>query len=132
VFEPRFVLDSNIIISHSNQELDINAFFVGIPDCKKCISVITSIEAIAKPELAAEEILKIQELLGSFIEVDILPPIKNEAAAILRRKQLLLPDAVIAATAILLNATLLSNDPHLIQFSWPGYKVRSIVPIPGT
>jgi predicted nucleic acid-binding protein len=37
-------------------------------------------------------------------------------------KALLLPDALIAASAITLNATVLSNDPHLRDFQWAGYK----------
>jgi predicted nucleic acid-binding protein len=39
-----------------------------------------------------------------------------------------LPDALIAASAINLNATVLSNDPHLRDFQWEGYKARPIVP----
>jgi predicted nucleic acid-binding protein len=46
------------------------------------------------------------------------------AAAIRRSKKLLLPDALIAATALSLNATVISNDSHLRDFQWPGYTAR--------
>jgi predicted nucleic acid-binding protein len=34
-----------------------------------------------------------------------------------------LPDCVIAATAITLNATLLSTDSQLLRLDWPGLRV---------
>jgi predicted nucleic acid-binding protein len=40
---------------------------------------------------------------------------------------MLLPDAIIAATAISLNATVLSNDPHLRDFQWEGYAALPVV-----
>jgi predicted nucleic acid-binding protein len=49
---------------------------------------------------------------------------REYAIAISRSKKLLLPDALIAATALSLNATVISNDPHLRDFQWPGYSAR--------
>jgi predicted nucleic acid-binding protein len=53
-------------------------------------------------------------------------PTRNEAIRIRRgnAKSVLLPDALIAANAISLNATVLSDDPHLRDFKWPGYTAR--------
>lgn len=122
----RFVLDSNIIISHLNRDLNIDSFFAHKPDCEKCISVITSIEALAKPDSTPEQLQDARNLLARFIQVDILGPIIDETALILRRKLLDFPDAIIAATAVMLNATVLSNDPHLRDFSWPGYAAQPV------
>jgi predicted nucleic acid-binding protein len=52
--------------------------------------------------------------------------IREYAIAIRRSKKLLLPDALIAATALSLNATVISNDPHLRDFQWPGYSARPL------
>jgi predicted nucleic acid-binding protein len=122
----RFVLDSNIIISHLNRELNIASFFANKPDCEKCISVVTSIEALAKPDSTPEQLQDARDLLAQFIQVDIFGPIINETAVILRRKALDFPDAIIAATAVMLNATVLSNDPHLRDFNWPGYTAQPV------
>jgi predicted nucleic acid-binding protein len=122
----RFVLDSNIIISHLNHGLNIDDFFADKPNCEKCISVVTRIEALAKPNSTPEQVRDARDLLARFIQVDIFGPIINETAAILRRKMLNFPDAIIAATAIMLNATVLSNDPHLRDFSWPGYTAQPV------
>jgi predicted nucleic acid-binding protein len=78
--------------------------------------VVTSIEALAKPDSTPEQLQDARDLLERFIQVDIFGPIINETAVILRRKALDFPDAIIAATAIMLNATVLSNDPHLRDF----------------
>jgi predicted nucleic acid-binding protein len=43
-----------------------------------------------------------------------------------RNTTLQLPDAIIAATAVVLGATLLSNDDHLKNLIWPGYTVQAI------
>ena len=40
-------------------------------------------------------------------------------------KELRLPDALIAASAIVLNATVLSNDSHLRDYQRPGYTARA-------
>jgi predicted nucleic acid-binding protein len=37
-----------------------------------------------------------------------------------------LPDCIIAATSIVLNATLLTNDNDLKKLVWPGYQVTPI------
>jgi predicted nucleic acid-binding protein len=121
VNKPRFVLDSNIIISHLNHGLNIDDFFADKPNCEKCISVVTSIEALAKPDSTPEQLQDVRDLLARFIPIDIFGPVINETAVILRSKLLNFPDAIIAATAIMLNATVLSNDPHLRDFNWPGY-----------
>jgi predicted nucleic acid-binding protein len=126
VNKPRFVLDSSIIIGHLNHALNIDVFFANKPDCEKCISVVTSIEALAKPDSTPEQLQDARDLLAHFIQVDILGPIINETAAILRRKALEFPDAIIAATAVMLNATVLSNDPHLRDFNWPGYTAQPV------
>jgi predicted nucleic acid-binding protein len=126
VNNPRFVLDSNIIIGHLNHELNIDIFFADKPGCEKCISVITSIEVLAKPDSTPEQLQDVRDLLMRFIQVDIFGPIINETAVMLRRKKLDFPDAIIAATAVMLNAAVLSNDPHLRDFNWPGYTAQPV------
>jgi hypothetical protein len=51
----RFTLDSNIIIGHLNNEFDLFTFFETQPEYEICLSVIASIETLAKPELTTEE-----------------------------------------------------------------------------
>jgi predicted nucleic acid-binding protein len=51
--------------------------------------------------------------------------VRETTVQIRRAKELRLPDALIAASAITLNATVLSNDPHLRDYQRAGYTARS-------
>ena len=60
----------------------------------------------------------------------MIVPINNEieqqAIALRRTGQLKLPDCIIAATSIVLNAILLTDDEHLLKLSWPGFRTQRI------
>jgi predicted nucleic acid-binding protein len=122
----RFMVDSNILISHLNNDLNINSFFSGQDKCEKYINRVVEMETLAKPDMTAKEEADARDLLSGFIRVDMDDIIQAEAVKI-RREKILLPDAVIAATAIILNATILSNDPHLLDYKRDGYKA---LPVP--
>jgi predicted nucleic acid-binding protein len=73
------------------------------------------------------EIQGTKAFLAQFEMVDMIPSIKDMTIEIRRATGLKLPDAVIAATSVILNATLLSNDPHHIKKAiWPGLKTLAI------
>ena len=38
-----------------------------------------------------------------------------------------LPDCIVAATSIILNAVLLTDDHHLLNLSWPGLRTQNII-----
>jgi predicted nucleic acid-binding protein len=127
---PKYVLDSSVVINHLNSKLDIDAFFNALPPLPKVdrfISGITAIEALSKPGMTELDIAEAKILLLKFVSIDLLGPKIKETAAVLRRDRgLLTPDAIIAATAIILGATCLSNDDHLLKLVWPGYTVKTI------
>jgi predicted nucleic acid-binding protein len=120
------ILDSNTIMYHLNKELDLAVFLTAYPDCEKHISVATEIEVLSKPNMMAEEERETQAFLSGCIIEDISPAIKQEAIAIRRAWRLRLPDAVIAATAVTLNALAISKDSHLINLKWPGFHSQEI------
>jgi predicted nucleic acid-binding protein len=125
--KPRFVLDSTVIINHLNQRADIGAFFSDIPEYEWYVSIITEIEVLSKPGMTEPEIQGTKTFLAQFEIVDMIPAIKDMTIEIRRASGLKLPDAVIAATAVILNATLLSNDLHHIKkVIWPGLKTLAI------
>jgi predicted nucleic acid-binding protein len=69
-------------------------------------------EVLAKPAQAAEREQEAWQFLAGCTIADILPAIRDKTILIRRTKNLKLPDSIIAATSIILNATLLSYDPH--------------------
>jgi predicted nucleic acid-binding protein len=124
--KPRFILDSNILISSLNRELDLEAVLDGLPECEMYVNLVTEIEVLAKPGMNAQEEAEARALLDCFLWAEIDKPTREETIRIRRSKDkpLRLPDALIAASAIALNATVLSNDPHLRDYQWPGYSAR--------
>jgi predicted nucleic acid-binding protein len=126
--KPRFILDSNILIDTLNHKLDLLVFLDTLPECELYINLVVEIETLAKPDMTAEEEAEAYALLASFKWAEIDSLTRDETVRIRRGKSLLLPDALIAASAIVLNATVISNDPHLRDFQWPGYAAKPCVP----
>jgi predicted nucleic acid-binding protein len=61
----------------------------------------------------------------TIIEIDA--PIKRETIAIRRSTKIKLPDCIIAATSVVLGATLLTHDlDDLLPLAYPGFYARDI------
>jgi predicted nucleic acid-binding protein len=123
-----FVLDSTAVINHLNHMFDVDSFIANTgPAAVKIISIVTYIEALAKPGMTELDEQEILAFLSSCKVENISPAIRDETIALRRiNPQKKLPDCIIAATAIALQATLLSNDPHLINLIWPGLVVQRL------
>ncbi|MDR3172804.1 MAG: PIN domain-containing protein [Treponema sp.] len=63
-------------------------------------------------------------------EVTVIPLDTSVETATIKLRQanpkIKLPDAIIAATAIVLKATVISSDPHLLNLPSPGFPVQSL------
>ena len=125
--KPRFMLDSNVLIDALNGKLDIFAVVAALSPCDVFINLVVEIETLSRPGMTMEEEAHGRVLLSGFKWAEIDRTAREHAIAIRRSKKLLLPDALIAATALSLNATVLSNDPHLRDFQWQGYSARPLV-----
>ena len=123
----RFLLDSNVLIDTLNQKLNLLGFLNNFPDCEVYINLVVEIEVLAKSGMSEQEEAEVRALLDSFKWVEIGKSVREIAVQIRRTKELRLPDALIAASAITLNATVLSNDPHLRDYERTGYKA---LPLP--
>jgi predicted nucleic acid-binding protein len=124
--KPRFVLDASVLIGCLNHKLDLFAFLESQGECEIFTTRISEIETLAKPGMTPEEEAEARELLSCFKRVEIDDTIRDITVQIRRTKKLLLPDALIAASAISLNATALSNDPHLRDYQGDGYRARMV------
>lgn len=74
------------------------------------VSIITCIEFLAWPKLTEAGLPLAMALLDQFVTENIGLSIRDNAARIKRTYKLKIPDAIIAATAIHLNAPLLTRD----------------------
>ncbi len=77
------------------------------------VSAITEIELFSKPGLSSSEEQGIRTLLSGMAIIQLPPDVRDEAARIRIATGLKLPDAIIAATALVLGAELLSNDRQM-------------------
>ncbi|MDR2410204.1 MAG: PIN domain-containing protein [Bacteroidales bacterium] len=89
-------------------------------------SIIAKIELLAYNKLSQEQEFKILELLKCFHDLFLDEEIVSMTVQIRRKyTSLKLPDAITAASALAVGATLLTNDKQLIRFNWPELKISS-------
>jgi len=121
----RFMLDTNVIIDTLNDDLDLLAFLETFPNCEIYINPVVAIEVLAKADMSKDEETAARALLDSFKWIEIDKTVCEIAVQIRKTKKLRLPDALIAASAITLNAIVLSNDSHLRDYHRLGYTARA-------
>jgi predicted nucleic acid-binding protein len=124
----RFVLDTNAVIFLTTKGNVIPSCLENdLDEADLFISVITEIELFAKPELPSDEEEKLRIFLTDRISIiDLTNEIKKEVIALRRSTKHKLPDCIVAATAIVLNATLLTADVKLLRLERPGFKAKNI------
>jgi toxin FitB len=114
----KFLIDTNILIYHLNDSLigEGRTFVLSILKVEGNMSVISKIELLSwkTPDAATSEQMRI------FIENCTIYPLTDQVAnktAELRRTyaKLALPDAIIAATALVHNLTLISRNDKDFQ-----------------
>ena len=101
----RYLLDTNAVIYLVNGRL---AF--PLPDGQYRVSIITEIELLSFSDLSAAEEQKIRDLLLLLDRVHLTDAVRDEAIRLRRKNRLKLPDAIIAASALICDAVLLTND----------------------
>jgi predicted nucleic acid-binding protein len=113
--------------------LDTNAilYFLGgklshpLPTGQYFISVISEMELLSYPLLDESALSKIEAFLSEITIISLSESVKKLAIALRREHQLKLPDAIVAATALSLGATLVTNDAKLLRL--PGLSAQQLV-----
>ena len=125
----RFVLDTNAVIFLTTRGNVIPSDLEKkLDDADLFISVITEIELFSKPELPPDEEKNLRTFLFDKISIiDLTDEIKKETIALRRNVRQKLPDCIVAATSIVLNAALFTSDEKLLRLEWQGFNVKNIV-----
>jgi len=89
-----------------------------------CVSIISEMELLSYPSLGTDAEAEIRAFLSAVTAVGLTQEIKDTAVDLRRRHGLKLPDAIVAATAVVTNAELLTNDAGLLKV--PGVSSRSL------
>jgi predicted nucleic acid-binding protein len=102
-------IDTNVIINYFKAEPRAVNFFEKYKNKNNFgISIITKIELTSYPNLIEEELLKIEEFLKEFIIISVDENIASICSYLRRKYKTKLGDAIIAATAIYYNSSLLT------------------------
>jgi predicted nucleic acid-binding protein len=100
--------------------LDLDTLFAGE---SRFISVITKLELLKYPDITPEEEERILAFLPDVTILPITVAIEQATIEISRRTTLKLPDAIIAATAIVTGAEVVSTDPHFLKCTYSKLRV---------
>ena len=103
-----FILDTNIIIHLSYGELNTSDF--SSSGDRLCISAITYMEVLGYPFKTKEDEYFVKMLCNSFDLLDLTKPIIEKTIEIRKRSKIKLPVAIIAASALVNNATLVTYN----------------------
>jgi hypothetical protein len=106
-----FVLDSNIIIYHLNGDVTIERMLEGKTIY---VSFVTEIEIKSAKSLTKTEQSTINTLFSYCRIIHSNPDIVLSAIELRKRYKLKTPDALIGATALLLNLPLITADKQLM------------------
>jgi predicted nucleic acid-binding protein len=122
--DDRLVLDSCICIDFLNKKI------LSLPEADLFISVISRMEIRAKPGQTAEMEKEIHDFFHKLTIIPLIDAIEYMATAIRREgsPRLKLPDAIVAATAVILQAKLVTTDEKLRALVWPGFDAISPLP----
>jgi predicted nucleic acid-binding protein len=98
------LFDSSAVILYFNDALSAESFALmkrAIDDETGAISVVTRAEVLAWPSHTAQSLQEATVGMAGFAQLSVDVAVANEAARIRRQTNLKLPDALIAATAML-------------------------------
>jgi predicted nucleic acid-binding protein len=111
----RWLLDTNVVIDA----------FAGRPEAVKAItsarisdlewigfSAVTRLEVLGFPGLATEDEAGLRQLLAQFSEAEVSAAIIERAIEIRRSVRIKTPDAIIAATALIYGASLVTRNAN--------------------
>jgi predicted nucleic acid-binding protein len=101
------LLDSNIVLYFLSGE---QALMPLLEDKQIYVSFITQLETLGYKGITEKEMKKIKSFLSECIIIDVNPVIKDFTIELRKKYSLKLPDSIIIATSLYLNAPLLSAD----------------------
>ena len=101
-----FLVDTNILIYIHEGRSEVEPFIY----YSLAIASITEIELLGYSKITSPEEKKLRLLINDCSVIELIPEIKELAIKLKREFKLKTPDAIIAATALHLNVTIVTAD----------------------
>jgi predicted nucleic acid-binding protein len=120
------VFDTSAVIKLLDNQYDLPSLGIDVDKAQLLTSVIVRMELLSKRNMTDIEKHDIQEFLNDLIVVPIDDTIEQKAIEIRRAASIKLPDCIVAATSIVLDALLLTDDTDLLGLSWEGLRAQRI------
>jgi predicted nucleic acid-binding protein len=120
----KIVFDTCAIVKLLEGKYSLASLGEDIDEAEQFTSGIVRMELLAKPNISLNEEEQIRGFLAETIVIPLNETVEKIAVEIRRNTKIKLPDCIVAATAIVLNAILLTDDSDLKKLSWPGYQVK--------
>jgi predicted nucleic acid-binding protein len=79
-------------------------------------------ELLAFQGITKDEEDRVRRFLADLVVMPLDDVVESAAVAIRRTGALKLPDAIVAATAVSMEATLITGDKKVADFVWPGFQ----------
>lgn len=127
-----FVLDTNIIVGYLGGRDWATSFIEkkAAAGATFAVSQITRMELLCFPHITPEEETAVRRFLEHVAVIGLTDAIEDRAIELRRTHRIKLPDAIIAATAVELGATLASADADLAPLASPELPVENPHPPP--
>lgn len=105
----RILADSNCIIDYTDSILPVNAIRI-LTSARVEMSVINRMELLSKPSMSPAREQLLLQIVGTSLVHPLDEAVVLKTIAIRRQKRIKLPDAIIAATALVHGLPLYTNN----------------------
>ena len=106
----RIALDTCTIVKLLEKQYDLTPLGINVIEAQFFSSVIVRMELLSKRQMQEEEKQKILGFLNDITVIPLNEAIEQTAVELRRSTSLKLPDSIVAATSIVLDAFLLTDD----------------------
>jgi predicted nucleic acid-binding protein len=109
----KYIWDTNTVIYYLQQQFPPSSekFMDGlVAEARPVISAITEIELLCWKSATEKDLEVLHNFIGDALVVELEQPIKYKTADIRKKHKIKLPDAIIAATALVYELTLVTHN----------------------
>ena len=113
----KIVFDTCAVVKLLDQQYDLPSLGIDVDQAQFFTSAIVRMELLSKKQITNNEERSILDFLDHLAVIPLSEKIEKQAIALRRSTKLKLPDSIVAATAVVLDAVLLTDDEHLLNLS---------------